>query len=308
MHDRTLDESLLALCPALTYLAELRERGSFSAVATALRVTPSTVSRAVRRLEGDLRLELVIQSGRGIELTTAGRRLADNASLAVHQVRRGLQEAAMAESDVVIRVGLLESLGFSYVPIVAADFVAKNPRVQFTFREGSGTAVIRMLEDREIDAAVISPAPEGHRFNVHGLFEQRIGIIVAAGSALAEQATVDLSDLSDENFVLAQRGYHLREVADRLFEPMSYRPRVILETSNLAMAAGLAAAGMGVALAPPTPHLSSSAVMVPLSDPMAGRRVAIVTLAQPACSKEVAEFVQHVITHPANQTAGRVTL
>lgn len=307
MHDSKLDESLLALCPALTYLAEIRERGSFSAVAAALRVTPSTISRAVRRLERDLRLELVIQSGRGIELTTAGRRLADNASLAVHQVRRGLQEAAMAESAVVIRVGLLESLGFNYVPTVAADFVAKNPRVQFTFREGSGTTVIRMLEDREIDVAVISPAPEGQRFNVHGLFEQRIGIIVAAGSPLAEQDAVDLSDLRDENFVLAQHGYHLREVADRLFEPMSYRPRVILETSNLAMAAGLASAGMGVALAPPTPHLSSSAVMVPLSDPMAGRRVAIATLAQPACSKEVAAFVRHVVTHPANQTAGRVT-
>ncbi len=149
----------VTLCPNLAYLAMIVERGSFTAAATELQITPSTLSRAVRRLEHELGLELAVRQGRGIELTASGQLLAMHARSALEQIRNGLREAVLASSAPVIRIGLLRSLGSDYMPTVVGDFALERPAIQFSFREASGTQLERMLLEREIDIALVAPPP-----------------------------------------------------------------------------------------------------------------------------------------------------
>ncbi|MDF2824746.1 MAG: transcriptional regulator, LysR family [Mycobacterium sp.] len=304
MHERTQWQSALSLSPNLVYLALIVEHGSFAAAAARLQMTPSTLSRAVRRLEHELHLELAVRDGRAITLTTAGEVLANHARLAVEQMRQGLNEASQAGGRPVIRVGLLQSLGADYVPAVVSDFLADHPDVQFFFREESGYRLEQMLVDGEIDLALIAPPPDNDALVSAVLFPQHIDVVVAQDSVLARRSTVDLRELEQENFILTESGYGIRDVVDALFRTAGYEPKVIMETTNLAMAAALAAAKIGVALGPPMPDGITGVVRIPVADETARRDVAICTRKSTAPSPHLDAFVEHVRTHPAGTASG----
>lgn len=307
MHQSTYVRQTLTLCPNLAYLAMIVERGSFTAAATALGMTPSTLSRAIRRVEHDLRIELAVPKGRSIELTAAGQFLAQHAQIALQHVSTGLREAVLASSSPVVRIGLLRSLGSHYVPTVVGDYVKKIPSVQFSFRQASGTQLQQMLLDRAIDLALIAPPPVQPSITAIELFEQRIEVVVAAGSRWAGHSHIDLADLAEESFILSDRGYDARTVADKLFEAAGVQPNVILETDDMAMAVALAAANVGIAITPPTPEALGDVVRVSLQDPLARRTVAVCHLAEPALNPHVDDFLRYLVEHPASSPdrAGR---
>lgn len=290
----------MALCPNLMYLSNIVEHGSFAGAAAELRITPSTLSRAIHRLEHDVGMALVLRSGRGIELTPAGRLLADHSRLAVRQLRIGLREAQLAGTK-LIRVGLLRSLGSDYMPAVVGSFAASHPGVQFSLREGSSDSLADMLIEREIDLAMIAPPPEHPEIAATVLFEQRIEVVVAAGTRLADRTSLDARELAGENLILAASGYATRIVADHLFEAAGIRPNIIFETDNMEMAVALVASGVGIAISPPTAGANAGVVRVPLIDPEARRDVAVCWLAGPAPGGQVADFLDHVRSYPVDK-------
>lgn len=300
MHESPRWDPVLALSPNLAYLATIVEHGSFAGAAAHLKMTPSTLSRAIRRLEHQLDIELAVRNGRSIDLTKAGQLLAGHARLAADQVRQGVREAGQAGSRRVIRIGLLQSLGADYVPAVVGQFVAGHPEVQFFFREDSGAHLEQMLLDGEIDIALLAPAPVNAAFTSTVLFEQRIDLVVAAESPWAQRGVVRLADLADENFIMTESGFGVRDLVDKLFEAAGYQPKTILETTNLTMATALAAAGVGMALAPPMPDGVTGVARVPIDDPMARRDVAICRLSAVAAISHLREFERFVINHPSN--------
>jgi DNA-binding transcriptional LysR family regulator len=66
------------------------DRGSFTAAATALRVTQPAVADQVRKLEHALGADLFIRAGRGVVLTEAGRAFAEHAA----RTLRAVEDAA----------------------------------------------------------------------------------------------------------------------------------------------------------------------------------------------------------------------
>lgn len=303
MHQGSSVRQLLALCPNLVYLAAIVERGSFTSAATTLGMTTSTLSRAIRRLEHDLGIELALPRGRSIELTEAGLFLAHHAQIAIQDVGTGLREALLASSSPVVRIGLLRSLGSHYVPTIAGDYLKQVPSVQFSFHQASGKQLEQMLLDRTIDLALVAPPPSHPKVVTTDLFEQRIEVVVAPESRWARFSEIDLADLADESFILSERGYDSRTVADKLFEAAGVRPNVILETDDMAMAVALAAANVGIAITPPTPEALVDAVRLPLQSPLARRTVAVCHLANAALSQHVREFLRFLVDHPASATS-----
>ena len=79
----------------LAVLRELAERGSVTAVAQALALTPSAVSQQLKILEREAGLPLTERSGRGLALTPAGRVLAERAidvAVALQRVESSWEE------------------------------------------------------------------------------------------------------------------------------------------------------------------------------------------------------------------------
>jgi LysR family nitrogen assimilation transcriptional regulator len=97
------------------------ELGSLSKAADRLRSAQPALSRHIKLLEHELRVELFVRNGRGMLLTSAGRMLLDRTTgliRQIEQVRDDLQSAKGSPSGRVI-LGL--------VPTVSACFPGVSP-------------------------------------------------------------------------------------------------------------------------------------------------------------------------------------
>jgi DNA-binding transcriptional LysR family regulator len=124
------------------FLAVARSR-SFAGAARELGVSRSAVSQAVRQLEEQLRVVLLVRTTRSVSLTDAGRRLVEGAAPALAQTVATLTEVSAQHGEAVGRLRLS-------VPRVAIPFVLEP--VLPTFRERHPRVEIEIvIEDRLVD-------------------------------------------------------------------------------------------------------------------------------------------------------------
>lgn len=124
------------------FLAVARLR-SFSGAARELRVSTSAVSQAVRQLEEELRVTLLVRTTRSVSLTDDGRRLVEGAGPAVGQALAALTEVSARPGEPVGRLRLSvprAAVPFVIVPTLPA-FRERYPRVQLEI----------MLDERFVD-------------------------------------------------------------------------------------------------------------------------------------------------------------
>ncbi|WNG43744.1 LysR family transcriptional regulator [Archangium minus] len=113
------------------FLAAARLR-SFSGAARELGVSRSAVSQAVRQLEEQLRVVLLVRTTRSVSLTDAGRRLVESAGPAFSQVLGALGEVSAQPGEAVGRLRLSvprTAVPFVIEPVLPA-FRSRHPRIQ----------------------------------------------------------------------------------------------------------------------------------------------------------------------------------
>jgi DNA-binding transcriptional LysR family regulator len=116
---------------------------SFSGAARELRVSTSAVSQAVRQLEEQLRVTLLVRTTRRVSLTDEGRRLVENVAPAMSQTLAALTEASARPGELVGRLRL--SVPRAAVPFVIAPMLS-------TFRERYPRLQLEiMLDERLVD-------------------------------------------------------------------------------------------------------------------------------------------------------------
>lgn len=129
------------------------EAGSFTAAAGALRLPPSSVSRAVAKLEHELGVTLLERTTRKLSLTDAGRAYFDRARDAV----AGLDEAsalavdAAREPQGLVRIAAPPEMG-GHLAALLADLLARYPRLSI---DVSFTARGAELVGTQVDVAIV---------------------------------------------------------------------------------------------------------------------------------------------------------
>lgn len=124
------------------FLAVARHR-SFSRAARELGVSTSAVSQAVKQLEEQLRVVLLVRTTRSVSPTDAGKRLVEGAGPAVKRALDALSDVSARPGEVVGRVKI--SVSHMAVPFVITPvlptFRARHPRIE----------VEVVVEDRLVD-------------------------------------------------------------------------------------------------------------------------------------------------------------
>jgi len=113
------------------FLAVARHR-SFAGAARELGVTRSAVSQAVRQLEEQLRVVLLVRTTRSVSLTDPGKRLLEGAGPALGQALATLTQVSAQPGETVGRVRLTVprvALPFVIAPVLPA-FRARHPRIE----------------------------------------------------------------------------------------------------------------------------------------------------------------------------------
>jgi len=188
----------------LRVLRELAHRGSITAVADALWLTPSAVSQQLSALERETRVQLVERAGRGVQLTAAGKVLAEHSE----RVFEALDEASSAlralqsEPSGRLRVASFPSVVRVVLPQVIGRLRGRFPDLRVEVEDLEGEQSLEAIRLGHIDLAIIddltwtaSRRQEGLRRTE--LFATPLVVAFARGGPWSDRDDVAWSELRD---------------------------------------------------------------------------------------------------------------
>jgi len=141
----------------LRVLAAVARHGSVTAAARALNYAQPSVSHHLARLEAETGARLVQRSGRGIELTDAGRLLAGRAEEILGRLDAAEHELAahVGQREERIRVAGFPSALATVVPAAAAWLRAEHPGVELLMTEAEPQTALHLLRGGRADLALV---------------------------------------------------------------------------------------------------------------------------------------------------------
>lgn len=143
----------------LVWLTRLR---SFSRVAEKLNASQPAISNRIQKLEELLGTKLYSRSARQFELTAAGRRILRHAEEIVALSAELHELAALDnESDAHLRIGVIEAVTLSWLPLFVERITKQFPRAIVEFTTDTTSNLIQELRDGYLDlACIVGPINE----------------------------------------------------------------------------------------------------------------------------------------------------
>jgi DNA-binding transcriptional LysR family regulator len=182
----------------LTYFVATAEQGGVRAAARRLHISQPQVSQALRRLEGELGVELMHRSPRGIELTTEGLELLAHSRDILDRVdhaRSALRKMAEPGSS-ALRIGVMAgvlSAGELLAPILAAYREAR-PDVAVQLQDLAFAAHVAPLVEGLVDVAIVRTPATHPELEVTPLAQEPRVVMVGAAHELAGASHLAVED------------------------------------------------------------------------------------------------------------------
>ncbi|MGV2975630.1 LysR family transcriptional regulator [Roseibium alexandrii] len=229
---------------AFTYVA--RER-SFSRAAQTLNVTQSSVTQHVAKLENLMGTQLFIRRREGLELTRAGIELfsiTDRLATLDQLVTEKVNDYN-ALTDGSIR--LIANAPRPAMPIIAR-YGELYPKVQIDFTLYDWTTAMTLLNERQVDMAIVTEPQENPALVTHELRRSKYMVHMRADHRLAKEPVLSLVDLQTETLVLPEDGSLTQRVANRKIKKHDLTFQRILKTTTFPMVKEALLHGLGVGL------------------------------------------------------------
>lgn len=130
--------------------------GSIHEAARTLHITQPAVTHALRELEADLGLPLIVRSSSGVALTAEGRLLLQRAELVVHEMTRTEAEMARLRSGRAgsVAIGVTPLAGMTILPRAYNRFRQAMPEVTLELVEYSPSQLVEQLKNGALDFAL----------------------------------------------------------------------------------------------------------------------------------------------------------
>ena len=255
------------------------ELGSLSKAADRLRAAQPALSRHIKLLEHELRVELFVRNGRGMLLTSAGRLLLDRTAglvRQIEQVRDDIQSASGRPSGRVI-LGLVPTVSAVLSGRLARRVVTDFPEISLRIVESYGGHLVEWLHRGEMDLAITyGPAVDLH-LSVQLIGHEDIAVVGPPGSGLNKRKQVDLKWLVKQNLILPSLSHGLRALLEKAVAREKLTLNALIEADSYRAQISLMEEGLGYTLLPP------SAIRAEL----AARRLEMAALVSPSVSREL---------------------
>ena len=265
------------LSDRLRYFLAAARLEHFGRAADELGLSQPALSRSIRKLETEVGAPLFDRMSGGVTLNPAGKILMERALQANESLEDAQREIAERRESAsqTIALGYLATFGIRLVPETVKAFRTLQPDIRFKLFEGPTSALKEMLERGEIDVCMASSFSDPV-IDWHFLFTEELFAVVAHDHPLANEESIELADLADEDFVAMKPGHCLRDSLEILCKHAGFEPRIAFEAADVPTLRGLAAAGFGVGLAPRRevePH--TLAVTLRINSPVCERQIGL---------------------------------
>ncbi|NJC99357.1 HTH-type transcriptional activator IlvY [Candidatus Erwinia dacicola] len=238
----------------LKLFLHLADSRHFGRSARAMHVSPSTLSRQIQRLEGDLGQTLFLRDNRTVTLTDAGERLrqfAQQTLLQYQQMRHAIGQNGPSLSG-ELRLFCSVTAAYSHLPPILDRFRAEHLLVEIKLTTGDAADAVEKVQTNEADIAIAGRS-ETLPGNI-GFMPLELIPLVLIAPALAcpvqSQATQPQPDWAQIPFILPAQGPSRRRIDLWFRHHHIANPLIYATVSGHEAIVSMVALGCGIALLP----------------------------------------------------------
>lgn len=265
----------------LRYFVAVADELSFTRAAARLRLAQPSLTRQIKNLEAELRVQLFSRDRRRITLTDQGlfflertRRLLAQSALDVQDVRR---QGPTGSSGDALNIGYAADLHYDLLPAALSAFRRIWPDVALNLFDLTVAEQIWAFERDEIDLSFVRevklPIKAGLQHTP--IHDSAVMVVLPEGHASAQGPPVRLAELEATPFVVfsEERYPGTRDWMNRVCQGAGFTPTIAHEVDRAPTMINCVALELGVALMPEAcrklPH--EGAVFSPLAEVVKSR-------------------------------------
>jgi LysR family positive regulator for ilvC len=221
----------------------------FGKTADALFVSPSTLSRAIQRLEQECGAALFVRDNRKVKMTAAGLKLLQFSQQTLADWKRLKIELDQHQQSLQGELSLYCSVtaSQSHLPKLLDNFRHKYPQVEIKLTTGDPALSVSKVMQQEVDAAIAIYTPDfPAELKFQSLGEVPLLLIAPKEAQLSQLSQVDWRQHS---VVLPESGPSKR-IVHHWFAEQGIRPRVYATVGGNEAIVSMVALGCGLGIVP----------------------------------------------------------
>jgi DNA-binding transcriptional LysR family regulator len=254
----------------LLYFLALASTGSFSAAAEELYISQSSLSKQIIALEKELGVQLIDRSKRKISLTVAGERFLQHARILYTEYKamlRNIQEFKLVPSFSIAAIPVIAQYG---ITSLIAEFRREHPEIECTLEEKEAASIISAMKEQKFDLAFVrNNYLNIDHFETLKFAQDRFVVVMSRQHQFSNKKSISLTQLSNENFILFDKGTIVHQLALDACHQAGFNPRIFYASLRADSILGLVRSNSGISLMMEKVfeyHQSSDIVSIPLEE------------------------------------------
>lgn len=250
------------------YIAEIATQESISKAAARLYLSQPTLTKFLKKVEGEFGTPLFYRVGKKMIPTPAGQVCAEKARdiIALNEQMNKNIQAIEDHSRGSVRIGTSAGRGAFFIDRVLGDMTRHYPRACFTLSLGAKTDMLEKLENDELDIVFASNSSERPYLRYHNIAREEMVLVVPDGHPLLKKAIpregytypyAALDDWIGYPFIMADIHMNTGQYVRLLFEHYERTPNTVLEIASLQYIYSAVLRGIGITIAPSMPMSGS---------------------------------------------------
>ncbi|MGH9906165.1 MAG: LysR family transcriptional regulator, partial [Pyrinomonadaceae bacterium] len=229
------------------------ETGSVSRAAERVFRTAPAVSIALRKLEEEIGAPLFDRSERNNHRLTGTGRLLYSYASRILELRREASESIKSLNQTAsgnLRLGTHESTSLYLLPSLVQAFSQDQPEAKIEVVCGNSERLLKALDDRTTELALIADAPEDAKFERQLILRDELALILGPKHRLAGADLIQVRDLANEFLIVQGPKSMLRERIVKAFRESETPFKVGVENIAIEAIKRMVAQGLGIGFVP----------------------------------------------------------
>jgi DNA-binding transcriptional LysR family regulator len=232
----------------LEYFQMVCKFNNITRAAESLHVSQPSITNSIKNLENELGVTLLDRSNKQICITNEGKifleRVDDILSIVENTVLE-MQDYGKMKKE-LLRIGVPPMIGTFLFPRIFVEFTEKYSETQLQIIEKGSIETKKMIENDELDLAIIIVPKEYEDLEVLHILKSEILVCFNNEHFLNIKNEVSIEDIKNESIIMLKEGFYHRQKILDYFHKYKIEPNIILSSNQLETIKSIVSNGSGI--------------------------------------------------------------
>lgn len=245
----------------LRYIIAVATEQHFGKAAKACNVSQPTLSVAIKKLEGELKVQIFERGGSDIMVTPVGQEIVEQARKVLEEtdVLKQIASQGKGQLSEPLRLGAIHTVGPYVLPELIPQVKKAAPEMPLFVEEGMTAQLLDKLKSGALDVLMVAEPFEHPGILTLPLYDEPFVVLLSSSHPKTEKDVLTSADFKDESLLLLGSGNCFRDqlldACPALSPHASGSKKEIQQTvegSSLETIKHMVASGLGVTVVPCT--------------------------------------------------------